>query len=265
MLPGGPDADIVQAGVQLMNFRSSWLTVHNVLEYYFWFRSRLHRPCPPALHPARREHRLHPHVDPACRGGLGPDCLAEDCEIGVRLSALGARTAVFYEPELVTREECPPTLRAFIRQRTRWNQGYLQTLCRGYWRRLPLRQRALGAYILASPYCHGARLADDPGRDRDRGGREGAVSRSRSCRSCRCCPCFDARGGGCRAGGVLPDCTGSGARRCATTGAWCFGLLLYQAVLALAAARAVVREARGARGWEKTAHLGLHLGGPGQA
>jgi cellulose synthase/poly-beta-1,6-N-acetylglucosamine synthase-like glycosyltransferase len=36
------DADIVQAGVQLMNFRSSWFTVHNVLEYYFWFRSRLH-------------------------------------------------------------------------------------------------------------------------------------------------------------------------------------------------------------------------------
>ena len=36
------DADIVQAGVQLMNFRSSWYTVHNVLEYYFWFRSRLH-------------------------------------------------------------------------------------------------------------------------------------------------------------------------------------------------------------------------------
>ena len=80
------------------------------------------------------------------------DCLAEDCELGVRLSALGARTTVFYEPELVTREECPPTLRAFIRQRTRWNQGYLQTLARGYWWRLPLRQRALGAYILASPY-----------------------------------------------------------------------------------------------------------------
>ena len=36
------DADVVQAGVQLMNFRSSWLTVRNVLEYYFWFRSRLH-------------------------------------------------------------------------------------------------------------------------------------------------------------------------------------------------------------------------------
>lgn len=50
------------------------------------------------------------------------DCLAEDCEIRVRLSTLGARTAVFYEPELVTREEWPPTLRAFVKQRTRWTR-----------------------------------------------------------------------------------------------------------------------------------------------
>jgi hypothetical protein len=37
------------------------------------------------------------------------------------------------------------------------------------------------------------------------------------------------------------------------------GLPVYQAVLALAAGRALLREARGVRGWEKTAHLGLHL------
>lgn len=43
------------------------------------------------------------------------------------------------------------------------------------------------------------------------------------------------------------------------------GLLVYQAILAFAAARAVVREARGARSWEKTAHLGLHIGQPAHA
>jgi hypothetical protein len=37
------------------------------------------------------------------------------------------------------------------------------------------------------------------------------------------------------------------------------GLLPYQAVLSFAAARAIFREARGVRGWEKTTHLGLHL------
>jgi hypothetical protein len=40
------------------------------------------------------------------------------------------------------------------------------------------------------------------------------------------------------------------------------GLPVYQAVLAFAAARALTREARGARGWEKTAHLGLHMAQP---
>ena len=34
-------ASIVQAGVQLMNYGSSWYSVQNVLEYFFWFKSRL--------------------------------------------------------------------------------------------------------------------------------------------------------------------------------------------------------------------------------
>ncbi|MBK0296621.1 DUF917 family protein, partial [Bacillus sp. S34] len=38
----GIDADVVQGGVQLMNFKSSWWSLRNVLEYYFWFHSRLH-------------------------------------------------------------------------------------------------------------------------------------------------------------------------------------------------------------------------------
>ena len=36
------DADVVQGGVQLVNFRSSWFALRNCLEYFFWFRSRLH-------------------------------------------------------------------------------------------------------------------------------------------------------------------------------------------------------------------------------
>src|SRR3954471_374716 len=41
-------ADIVQTGVQLVDFDKSWWTGRNVLEYFFWFRSRLH------LHAAQR-------------------------------------------------------------------------------------------------------------------------------------------------------------------------------------------------------------------
>jgi glycosyltransferase XagB len=38
----GEDVACVQAGVQLMNFESNWYSTFNVLEYFFWFRSRLH-------------------------------------------------------------------------------------------------------------------------------------------------------------------------------------------------------------------------------
>lgn len=251
------DSDIVQAGVQLMNFRSSWYTVHNVLEYYFWFRSRLH------VHARQRFIPLGGNTvfirTPILRAvGGWHDCLAEDCEIGVRLSTLGARTAVFYEPELVTREECPPTLGAFIKQRTRWNQGYLQTLARGYWWRLPLRQRLLGGYILGSPYVLALAWVMIPA----------AIITAVAVKApivitlvsfLPLLPMFSmlvAQGVGlgefCRLYGERRPSVRDYARLV-------LGLLVYQFILALAAARAVIREARGARGWDKTAHLGLHL------
>jgi cellulose synthase/poly-beta-1,6-N-acetylglucosamine synthase-like glycosyltransferase/4-amino-4-deoxy-L-arabinose transferase-like glycosyltransferase len=252
------DADIVQAGVQLMNFRSRWFTVHNVLEYYFWFRSRLH------VHARQRFIPLGGNTvfirTPIVRAvGGWADCLAEDCEIGVRLSALGARTAVFYEPELVTREECPPTVGHFIRQRTRWNQGFLQTLGRGYWRRLPARQSLLGAYILASPYFMALAWLMIPA----------AIATAVAVKApivitlisfLPLLPMFSM---------LVVECAGlaefcrlysTGRPSVRDYARLILGLLIYQALLAFAAARAVVREARGSRGWEKTAHLGLHLG-----
>ena len=42
---------------------------------------------------------------------------------------------VVYDDRYVTREETPPTLDHFIRQRTRWSQGFLQTLMKRAWRR----------------------------------------------------------------------------------------------------------------------------------
>ena len=34
--------NVVQSGVQLMNYESNWYSTLNVLEYFFWFKSRLH-------------------------------------------------------------------------------------------------------------------------------------------------------------------------------------------------------------------------------
>jgi cellulose synthase/poly-beta-1,6-N-acetylglucosamine synthase-like glycosyltransferase len=147
------DAHVVQGGVQLMNFQSSWWSLRNVLEYYFWFSSRLH------LHARKRFIPLGGNTvfvrSDLLRqvGGWDPECLAEDCELGVRLSSRGARVSVAYDAELVTQEETPPTLGGLFRQRTRWSQGFMQVLRRGEWHRLPTRgQRFMAAYLLTMPF-----------------------------------------------------------------------------------------------------------------
>lgn len=251
-------AEVVQAGVQLMNLHSSWLAVRNVLEYYFWFRSRLHLSARQGFIPLGGNTVFVRTQVLRAVGGWDSDCLAEDCELGVRLSALGAHTVVVYEPELVTREEGPPTLRAFVRQRTRWNQGYLQTLSRGYWRRLPQRrQRLLGAYTLAMPYVMAVAWIIFPV----------AIATAVAVKApvpitlvsfLPALPMLSilavevsGLGDFCRAYGIRPSIRDY-ARLV-------LGLLPYQAVLSFAAARAIFREARGVRGWEKTTHLGLHL------
>ncbi len=251
------DADVVQAGVQLMNFRSSWLTVRNVLEYYFWFRSRLHFHARRGFIPLGGNTVFIRTEVLRAVSGWDPECLAEDCELGVRLSALGARTAVFYEPDLVTREECPPTLGAFARQRTRWNQGYLQTLSKGYWRRLPFRQRALGAYTLAMPYLMAVVWLTIPV----------AIATALVVKApvpitlvsfLPALPMLSMLA--VEVAGLSDFCRAYGERATARDYArLVLGVLLYQAVLAFAAVRAVARELRGDRSWEKTAHMGLHL------
>ena len=36
------DAEVIQCGVQLMNYADRWFSALNVLEYLFWFKSRMH-------------------------------------------------------------------------------------------------------------------------------------------------------------------------------------------------------------------------------
>jgi glycosyltransferase XagB len=146
-------ADVVQGGVQLMNLQTSWWSLRNCLEYYFWFRSRLHfhanaRFIPLGGNTVFARASVLREVD-----GWDSECLAEDCELGVRLSTRGAKVVVAYDPEVVTREETPPTLKSLFKQRTRWNQGFLQVLRKGEWRKLPsLRQRMMARYLLSMPF-----------------------------------------------------------------------------------------------------------------
>lgn len=151
------DAAVVQGGVQLMNFQSTWWSLRNVLEYYFWFRSRLH------FHAGARFIPLGGNTVFVRREwldwseGWDAGCLAEDCELGVRLSSAGAKVVVAYSPEVVTREETPGSLKSLYKQRTRWNQGFLQVLGKGEWKKLPtLKQRMYARYLLAMPFLQAA-------------------------------------------------------------------------------------------------------------
>jgi glycosyltransferase XagB len=143
---------VVQAGVQLMNFDSNWFSALNVLEYFFWFKSRLH------YHARKGAITLGGNTvffDRALLvriGGWDERNLTEDADIGLRLSGTGVKIRVVYDDRYVTREETPPTLGQFIKQRTRWSQGFIQTLLKGTWKGLPTRrQRWLAAYTLAFP------------------------------------------------------------------------------------------------------------------
>ena len=135
------NADVVQGAVHLMNYRDSWYALHNCLEYRAWFRSRLHGHAESGFIPlggntvfTRRS--VIEDVD-----GWDGECLAEDCEIGVRLSSRHRKIVCAYDPELVTEERSPSSIHALIKQRTRWSLGFMQVLRKGEWKALPRSKR----------------------------------------------------------------------------------------------------------------------------
>jgi cellulose synthase/poly-beta-1,6-N-acetylglucosamine synthase-like glycosyltransferase/putative flippase GtrA len=257
-------ADVIQSGVQLMNFQSSWFAVHNVLEYYFWFRSRLHFQARQRFIPLGGNTVFIRTSLLRRAAGWDPTCLAEDCELGVRLSSMGARVSVAYDPALATREETPGTVGEFLKQRTRWNQGFIQVLAKGEWRRLPtLRQRLFARYTLATPFLQAfigllipASLAMVL-----------LVRVPVLATLISFLPLLPMLAVlVVEAVGLAEFCRDYGLRpRWRDYARLIAGMLPYHLLLAVAATRAVVREVRGDRGWEKTAHVGAHRSEPAPA
>ncbi|GCE18006.1 glycosyltransferase [Dictyobacter kobayashii] len=144
--------EVIQSGVQLMNHNTKWFCFFNVLEYFFWFKSSMHFFAKIGMTPlggntvfVRREVVEH-------LGGWDEHCLTEDADLGIRLCLSHTRLRIIYDDEFVTREETPHTLSQFIKQRTRWNQGFIQVLLKGDWRQLDkMSQRFLAFYILILP------------------------------------------------------------------------------------------------------------------
>ena len=254
-------ADVVQAGVQLMNVRTSWWSLRNCLEYYFWFRSRLHFHADQRFIPLGGNTVFTRTALLRRAGGWDPQCLAEDCEIGVRLSTGGARVAVAYDPQVVTREETPQSVRALVKQRTRWNQGFLQVFRKGEWRKLPSRrQRWLARYTLAMPFLQAGSGALLPL----------AVASMFLLKV----PVPVALATFLPLALMLVTIAVEAAALGEFGRAFririhiwdrirlLLGAFPYQLLLAFAALRAVWREIRGQGGWEKTSHANAHRAGP---
>jgi len=254
---GSSGADVVQGGVQLMNFRSNWWAVRNCLEYWFWFRSRMHFHAGARFIPLGGNTVFVRAALLRSSGGWEDHCLAEDCELGVRLSTAGAKVVVCYDPEIVTREETPGSLWSWFKQRCRWDQGFLQVYAKREWRSLPtLRQRTLARYTLAMPFLQAFTGVMIP------------VSIILMVVASVPVPIallslaplvptilvlmVEIAGVG-----DFANAYGSKARLLEYL-RLIVGAVPYQLLLALAAMRAVVRHWRGEVSWEKTAHSGVH-------
>jgi cellulose synthase/poly-beta-1,6-N-acetylglucosamine synthase-like glycosyltransferase len=248
---------VIQCGVQLMNYADRWFSSLNVLEYFFWFRSRMHYHAAVGMVPLGGNTVFIRRDLLNALGGWDEACLTEDADIGIRLSAQRVPIRVIYDDEYVTREETPPSVSQFVKQRTRWDQGFLQVLAKRDWLRLPtVPQRLLALYTLAFPLVQALTLVYIPWSAWmmlfAKVPVPVAMLSSLPLYMVVLQLLISVLG--------LREFTSLHALRAAPMDILRLVLayIPYQVLLGFAAFRAVWRQARGQRGWEKTRHVGAH-------
>ncbi len=125
MFEADPRLCCVQARLDIYNWRENWLTRQFALEYGALFSGLL--PCFERLGLAMPLGGTSNHFrrrDLQRFGAWDAYNVTEDADLGVRIARRGGRIAVL---DAVTHEQAPPELRVWIRQRTRWLKGYIQT------------------------------------------------------------------------------------------------------------------------------------------
>jgi len=122
---GGKTLAVVQAPLQIHNGTQGWIARQFQIEYAIHFRvwlpflARLGLPLPlGGTSNYFRRDRLE------AAGGWDAWNVTEDADIGLRLARLGGEARMIEPPTL---EEAPSQLRPWLRQRTRWIKGHLQT------------------------------------------------------------------------------------------------------------------------------------------
>ncbi len=121
----GPEVACLQAKLNYYNPRQNALTKWFTMEYSVWFDLFL-----PGLHLLRIPIPLggtsnHFRIELLKRlGGWDPFNVTEDCDLGMRLHRAGMVTRIL---DTTTWEEANCRLGNWIRQRSRWVKGYIQT------------------------------------------------------------------------------------------------------------------------------------------
>lgn len=122
---GGDDMVCVQASLNYFNDSENALTRMFTLEYSYWFDYMLagldYGDLPIPLGGTSNHFRTSALIE---LGGWDPYNVTEDADLGIRASALGYRIGVINS---TTMEEANTSIPNFIRQRSRWIKGYMQT------------------------------------------------------------------------------------------------------------------------------------------
>ncbi len=121
----GDDTVCVQAALSYFNADENALTRMFTLEYSYWFDYMLAgldaRQLPIPLGGTSNHFRTDLLRE---LGGWDPYNVTEDADLGIRASAVGYRVAVVNS---TTMEEANTSIPNFVRQRSRWIKGYMQT------------------------------------------------------------------------------------------------------------------------------------------
>lgn len=138
-----PDVVCLQARLDFYNARQNLITRWFTLEYATWFADFLPgivaSGAPVPLGGTSNHFRTRPL---ASAGAWDPYNVTEDADLGVRLARLGYRVGLV---DSVTGEEATSEFVNWVRQRSRWYKGYLQTWLvhlrrpRKLWRQLGTR------------------------------------------------------------------------------------------------------------------------------
>ena len=122
---GGASLGCVQACLNVFNARQSWLTRQFTVEYSSLFDAVL-----PALQrlglpmPLGGTSNHFPRALLEEMHGWDPYNVTEDADLGIRIARLRRRIAMIPS---TTWEEAPASFRLWLRQRTRWLKGWMQT------------------------------------------------------------------------------------------------------------------------------------------